>query len=107
MRLRERGVRLALDDVTRLDEVEGASWIGWDYVKLGRGLVGGAASDATLGRTLRALVARATELGSRTTGVGVEDDKTIALLRDAGVYLAQGYAFAPPLPGQSWQRSAP
>jgi len=96
-RLRERGVRLALDDVTSLADLDGASWIGWDYVKLGRGLVTGAARDAASGATLRALVARAAELGAQTVGVGVEDDQTIALLRDAGVYLAQGFAFAPPL----------
>jgi cyclic di-GMP phosphodiesterase Gmr len=96
-RLRDRGVRLALDDVTSLPELERASWIGWDYVKLGRRLVGGAARDAAASATLRAIVARATELGARTIGMGVEDDETIALLRDAGVYLAQGYVFAPPL----------
>jgi cyclic di-GMP phosphodiesterase Gmr len=96
-RLRDRGVRLALDDVTSLPELERASWIGWDYVKLGRRLVGGAARDAAASASLRAIVARATELGAQTIGMGVEDDETIALLRDAGVYLAQGYLFAPPL----------
>jgi cyclic di-GMP phosphodiesterase Gmr len=96
-RLRERGVRLALDDVTSLKELEGARWMHWDYVKLGRALVGGAARDAALGATLRALVAMATEHNARTIGMGVEDDETIALLRNAGVYLAQGYLFAPPL----------
>jgi cyclic di-GMP phosphodiesterase Gmr len=96
-RLRERGVRLALDDVTDLAGLEAASWFRWDYVKLGRRLVTGAARDTAAGATVRALVARATELGARVQGVGVEDDDAIALLRDAGVYSAQGYAIAPPL----------
>ena len=96
-RLRERGVRLALDDVTRPDELEAASWTRWDYVKLGRRLVTGAARDAASGATLRALTARATELGARVVGVGVEDDAALALLREAGAYSLQGYVIAPPL----------
>jgi EAL domain-containing protein (putative c-di-GMP-specific phosphodiesterase class I) len=96
-RLRARGVRLALDDVTSHAELEAASWIRWDYVKLGRALVTGAARDETSGATLRALADRAKALGAKVVGVGVEDDATIALLRDAGAYMAQGYAIAPPL----------
>jgi EAL domain-containing protein (putative c-di-GMP-specific phosphodiesterase class I) len=96
-RLRKRGARLALDDVTASAELEAAGWMRWDYVKLGRALVTGAARDAASGDTLRALEARATAQGSRVVGVGVEDDGAIALLKDAGVRLAQGYAIAPAL----------
>ena len=96
-RLRERGVRFALDDVTTLTQLDGASWTSWEYVKLGRAIVTAAARDHVAGATLRTLVARATELGGRVVGVGVEDDAAIALLRDAGAYLAQGYAIAPPM----------
>jgi diguanylate cyclase len=96
-RLRARGVRLALDDVTSLAELEAAGFIRWDYVKLGRALVTGAARDAAAGATLRALVGRATELGARIIAVGVEDDAAIALLREAGAYLVQGYLISPPL----------
>ena len=97
IRLRERGVRFALDDVTTVTQLDGATWTSWDYVKLGRAIVTTAARDDVAGATLRTLVARATELGGRVVAVGVEDDAAIALLRDAGVYLAQGYAIAPPM----------
>ena len=96
-RMRDRGVRLALDDVTVLPDLEAASWITWEYVKLGRRLVTGAAKDAAAGATLRSIAARATELGSKVVAVGVEDEAGMALLRDAGVYMAQGYLIAPPL----------
>jgi EAL domain-containing protein (putative c-di-GMP-specific phosphodiesterase class I) len=96
-RLRARGVRLALDDVTAAADLEGATFIRWDYVKLGRALVTVAARDAASEATLRALVARATELGSRVVAVGVEDEAAVALLRETGAYLAQGYLIAPPL----------
>ena len=96
-RLRERGVRLALDDVTDRAGLDAASWSRWDYVKLGRRLVSGAARDPAEEALLRALVARSTELGARVQAVGAEDDDTIALLRDAGVYSVQGYAISRPL----------
>jgi EAL domain-containing protein (putative c-di-GMP-specific phosphodiesterase class I) len=96
-RLRERGVRLALDDVTTLAELEAATWTQWSYVKLGRSLVTGASRDPATSETLRTLVTRATELGARAIAVGVEDEAGLALLRGAGAYLAQGYLFAPPL----------
>jgi len=96
-RLRERGVRLALDDVTTAALLDAGAFIQWSFVKLGRRLVTGAARDADAGAVLRALTARATELGSRIVAVGVEDDAGIALLREADVYLAQGYLIAPPL----------
>jgi EAL domain-containing protein (putative c-di-GMP-specific phosphodiesterase class I) len=96
-RLRARGVRLALDDVTVPANLEGATFIRWDYVKLGRALVTGAARDAASGATLRALVARATDLGSRIIAVGVEDEAGLALLRETGAYQAQGYLIAAPL----------
>lgn len=96
-RLRERGVRLALDGVTGQADLDAGTFIQWNYVKLGRALVTGAARDATSGALLRALVARATELGSRVIAVGVEDDAGLALLRETEAYMAQGYLIAQPL----------
>jgi len=96
-RLRDRGVRLALDDVTTLALLDAGAFIQWTYVKLGRSLIKQVARDEASGALVRALVARATELGSRIVAVGVEDDAAVALLREADAYLAQGYLFAPPL----------
>lgn len=96
-RLRERGVRLALDDVTTAPLLDAGAFIQWTYVKLGRSLITGVARDDASSRLVSTLVARATELGSRTVAVGVEDDAGVALLRQMDVYLAQGYLIAPPL----------
>ena len=96
-RLRERGVRLALDGVTTAAGLAAGAFIQWTYVKLGRALVTGAAREPSSGTLLRTLVARATELGSRVIAVGVEDDAAVALLRETETYLAQGYLIAPPL----------
>ncbi len=96
-RLREHGVRLALDDVTTSPQLDAASWIKWDYVKLGRALIGNALKDADAGRRLRIAVDSASALGVRIVAMGVEDDATLALTRELGVFMAQGYLFAPPL----------
>jgi len=96
-RLRERGVRLALDDVTTGAQLDGASWIKWDYVKIGRAIVGSATTDPAAGKQMRAVVDQASALGVRIVAMGVEDDATLALLRELGVFLAQGYLFAAPL----------
>jgi len=96
-RLRAHGVRLALDDVTSEAQLDAASWIKWDYVKIGRAVVGGASKDEAGGRRLRTVADAAAALGVRIVAMGVEDDATLALLRELGVFLAQGYLFAPPL----------
>ena len=96
-RLRAHGIRLALDDVTDVAQLDTAAWIAWDYVKLGRTVVAPAHADPAAAKRLRAITERTSSLGVRTVGMGVEDDATIALLRELGVFLAQGYAIARPL----------
>ena len=96
-RLRAHGIRLALDDVTDVAQLDATAWVAWDYVKLARAVVGPAGSDPAAAARLRAITDRTSSLGVRTVGMGVEDDATIELLRSLGVFLAQGYAIAPPL----------
>ena len=96
-RLRAHGVRLALDDVTSETQLDAASWIKWDYVKIGRAVVGGASKDEAGERRLRRVVDATSALGVRIVAMGVEDDATLTMLRALGVFLAQGYLFAPPL----------
>jgi EAL domain-containing protein (putative c-di-GMP-specific phosphodiesterase class I) len=96
-RLRSHGSRLALDDVTAVTQLDAAAWTAWDYVKIGRTVVGAARTDAAAAKRLRAITERTSSLGVRTVGMGVEDDATLELLRELGVFLAQGYAIAPPL----------
>jgi EAL domain-containing protein (putative c-di-GMP-specific phosphodiesterase class I) len=96
-RLRSHGVRLALDDVTSAAQLDAASWMRWDYVKLGRALVGNALKDPDAGRRLRIAVDAASALGVRIVAMGVEDDETLERMRELGVFMAQGFLFAPPL----------
>src|SRR5438874_271191 len=79
------GVRLALDDVTSEAQLDAASWIKWDYVKIGRAVVGSAAKSEDGERRLRMVVDATSALGVRIVAMGVEDDATLTMLRALGV----------------------
>ncbi|MBS44040.1 MAG: hypothetical protein CMH83_12935 [Nocardioides sp.] len=96
-RLAEAGVGLAVDDL-------GAGFSGlpmlttwpWEWVKLDRGLVAGASDER--GRVLlRHVAAMLAELGLTPVAEGVETHDELALVREAGLRLAQGRLLAPPL----------
>jgi EAL domain-containing protein (putative c-di-GMP-specific phosphodiesterase class I) len=95
-RLREHGVRVTLDDVSGPADL-GVAEVAWDQVKLGRTLVAAVAADPALADAARAIVAAVAPRGTKVAAVGVEDEATLALLRDAGVTLLQGYAISRPL----------
>ena len=96
--LRSAGVRVALDDVTSLEQLERTRAVRWDYVKLGRAVIGAAAHDPDTAALARSLVEAVRPSGARLAAVGVEDDAALAMARDLGCYLAQGYLFAAPMP---------
>ena len=89
--LRSAGVRVALDDVTSLEQLERTRGVRWDYVKLGRAVIGAAARDPDTAALARSLVEAVRPSGARLAAVGVEDDAALAMARDLGCYLAQGY----------------
>jgi len=108
--LHAAGVRVTLDDVTSLEQLEAASDLAWDYVKLGRAVIGTAVRDAETAALARSLAQTVKRSAARLTAIGVEDEATLAFVRDLGCYLAQGYLFAPPMPMRelvAWMRARP
>lgn len=95
-RLRDHGVRVTLDDVAGLADLDVAD-VAWDQVKLGRAIVGRVATDPADAAAVRSIVGALAPRGIAVAAVGVEDAPTIELLRDAGVGLLQGYAISRPL----------
>jgi PAS domain S-box-containing protein len=95
--LRERGMRLAVDDT-------GAGYASFSHVlslrpddiKLDRSLVAGIDSDAARRAFVTAIVLLALELGAAVTGEGVETPGELATLNTLGVDRAQGYHLARP-----------
>lgn len=95
--LRERGVRLAIDDT-------GAGYASFshvlhlrpDVIKIDRSLVAGVHRDPARRSLIMALVLFALDLGAAVTAEGVEDARELETLRDLGVDHAQGYLLARP-----------
>jgi diguanylate cyclase (GGDEF)-like protein len=95
--LRAAGVRIALDDFGD----GGSNFRIWhemapDFVKLDRCLVHGLAGSATRAAILKALVPVAEALGSELIGEGLESLDDLALMRDLGVRIGQGFVLGRP-----------
>ena len=95
--LRDRGVRLAVDDA-------GAGYAGLrhltqlrpDVIKLDRGLVDGVSKDAAKSALIDSLVHFADGIGADICAEGIEELDDLAALADLGVSHGQGYAIARP-----------
>jgi EAL domain-containing protein (putative c-di-GMP-specific phosphodiesterase class I) len=99
--LRERGVRLAVDDM-------GAGYSGLrqittvqpSYLKLDRSLVSGIDGDSDRAALVQALVGYAEHVGSLLVAEGIENAEELRTLLDLGVPLAQGFYLG--RPGRPW-----
>ncbi len=99
--LRERGARLAVDDV-------GAGYSGLrqlttvhpSYLKLDRSLVSGIDTDSERAALVSALVGYAERVGSLLVAEGIENEAELRTLRGLGAPLAQGFYLG--RPGAPW-----
>lgn len=99
--LRERGARLAVDDI-------GAGYSGLrqitnvlpDYLKLDRSLIVGIHHDGDRGALVSALSGYASQVGSLVIAEGIEQRAELDRLRELEVPLAQGFYLG--MPGQPW-----
>ncbi|MEA3032071.1 MAG: diguanylate cyclase, partial [Sphingomonadales bacterium] len=66
-------------------------------LKIDRSFVAGIACDPRSAAMVRSTVALAHELGLEVVAEGVEDEACLALLREAGCDIAQGYHIARPM----------
>ena len=100
-RLRDAGVRLALDDFgaagSALGQLED---LPVDVVKVHPSFVRAATRSAAGPRRLAALVDLVHAYGLRTVAEGVEDEAQLAAVRACGVDLLQGYHLGVPAPWQ-------
>jgi diguanylate cyclase (GGDEF)-like protein len=104
--LRERGIRIAVDDV-------GAGYSGLsqlatlrpDYLKLDRVLVRGIEADPGRAALMHALADYARDTGGLLVAEGVETPEELACVRAAGAPLVQGFLLA--RPGPPWPEVDP
>ncbi|WP_182111798.1 bifunctional diguanylate cyclase/phosphodiesterase [Actinotalea sp. JY-7876] len=98
-RLRALGVRIALDDFGT-----GYSTLAWlhtlpvDQIKIDRSFVARLHTDRASLAVVRAVLSLAAELGLEVVAEGVEEEAQLAVLREAGCGLVQGYLLGRPGP---------
>jgi EAL domain-containing protein (putative c-di-GMP-specific phosphodiesterase class I) len=92
-----RGIPIALDDVTRVAQLDGVTDWPLESAKLGREITGRAVTDQVAAETAHAIAQRARERNIELVAVGVEDQPTLNLTRALGCAAAQGYGLAKPM----------
>jgi len=95
--LRQRGLRIAVDDVgAGYASLRHVLELRPDFIKLDRWLIDGVADDPGRRAAVSAFVALAGELGSTVIGEGVERREDLDALRELGLDAAQGYLLGGP-----------
>jgi diguanylate cyclase (GGDEF)-like protein/PAS domain S-box-containing protein len=106
-RLRTLGCRLALDDFgTGFGSFTYLHHLPADYLKIDMEFVRDLAADEGSRRVVDAIVDVARRFGMCTIAEGVEDERTLQILRDAGVDSAQGFFLGRPAPVELHDRAA-
>jgi len=100
--LKAIGVKLALDDFgTGYSSLSYLQRVPFDKIKIDRSFVSGASDPESRNAALiRAMVGLAADLKMRTIAEGVETQEELALVRNLGCPLVQGYIFGRPMPAE-------
>lgn len=95
--VRERGLRLAIDDAgSGYASLHHIIRLSPDIIKIDRSLIDGIASSRELRSAVRALVALARDLGALVVAEGVEAAPDLEAVRELTIDAVQGYALARP-----------
>jgi EAL domain-containing protein (putative c-di-GMP-specific phosphodiesterase class I)/ActR/RegA family two-component response regulator len=102
-RLRLKGFELAIDDFgTGYSSLQQLQRIPFTQLKVDRSFVSRAATDEDARHIVSANIRLAHDLGLRVVAEGVETLAELALLRELGCDLAQGYLLARPMPPEEF-----
>lgn len=101
-----RGIPIALDDVTSVVQLDGATQWPLDTVKLGREIVGHALVDPRAADIARGIARFAVERGIALVAVGIESKAMLDFAHTLGCVGAQGYGLARPMASQALGRWA-
>ncbi|HUB10465.1 MAG TPA: EAL domain-containing protein [Acetobacteraceae bacterium] len=100
--LRAMGVTFALDDFgTGYSSLSNLLRFQFDAVKIDKCFVQSQATDAEARAIVEAIIVMSRHIGLTVTAEGVETEDQLALLRQQGCPLVQGYLVGAPMPG--WQ----
>jgi sensor c-di-GMP phosphodiesterase-like protein len=97
------GVRIAIDDVgTGHSGLSYMLKLGVDIIKIDKMFVDAIGTDRNSTTIVETLVDLAHNMRMDVVAEGVENFEQVMYLRELGIRSAQGYVFAPPLPGKSF-----
>ncbi|HET7848559.1 MAG TPA: EAL domain-containing protein [Pseudolabrys sp.] len=97
------GVRIAIDDVgTGHSGLSYMLKLGVDVIKIDKMFIDAIGTDRNSAAIVETLVDLAHNMRMDVVAEGVETFEQVKHLRELGIRLAQGYVFAPPLPGSSF-----
>jgi sensor c-di-GMP phosphodiesterase-like protein len=97
------GVRIAIDDVgTGHSGLSYMLKLGVDIIKIDKMFVDAIGTDRNSTTIVETLVDLAHNMRMDVVAEGVENFEQVVHLRDLGIRSAQGYVFAPPLPGSAF-----
>ncbi len=99
------GVRIAIDDVgTGHSGLSYMLKLGVDIIKIDKMFVDAIGTDRNSTTIVETLIDLAHNMRMDVVAEGVETFEQVVHLRELGVRSAQGYVFAPPLPGSAFLR---
>ena len=97
------GVRIAIDDVgTGHSGLSYMLKLGVDIIKIDKMFVDAIGTDRNSTTIVETLIDLAHNMRMDVVAEGVENFEQVMHLRDLGIRSAQGYVFAPPLPGSAF-----
>ncbi len=97
--LQELGCKVAIDDVgTGHGGLSYMLKLGVNYIKIDKLFVDAIGTELYSTTIIETLISLARSMHMEIFAEGVETFDQVKYLRDRGIFLAQGYAFAPPLP---------
>ena len=103
--LQELGCKVAIDDVgTGHGGLSYMLKLGVNYIKIDKMFIDAIGSERYSTTIIETLIDLARNMRMEIVAEGVETFEQVKYLRDRGIFLAQGYAFAPPLPGSLFRQ---
>jgi sensor c-di-GMP phosphodiesterase-like protein len=103
--LQELGCKVAIDDVgTGHGGLSYMLKLGVNYIKMDKLFVDAIGTEQYSSTIIETLISLARSMRMEIFAEGVETFEQVRYLRERGIYLAQGYAFAPPLPGPMFRQ---
>ena len=103
--LQELGCKIAIDDVgTGHGGLSYMLKLGVNYLKVDKMFIDAIGTERYSTTIIETLIDLARSMRMEIVAEGVETFEQVKYLRDRGIFLAQGYAFAPPLPGSLFRQ---